>query len=138
MRRDPFPFPNSWPSTSARGWPASPASAGLAIAACGTAVAYAMSYFRTLRKIVEEPDIAPGWRGADWLPRFGNTLTTAIVQFSVRTLLRSRQHRIILAFYLGIALAVTIFFLKSPAAQRQLFEAPASDPWRQVSAPALA
>src|SRR5439155_18028477 len=58
--------------------------------------------------------------------------------FSVRTLLRSRQHRTILAFYLGIAFAVTIFFLKSPAAQRQLFEAPASDPWRQVSTPALA
>jgi hypothetical protein len=33
---------------------------GLAIAVCATAIAYAASYFRTLRKIVEQPDISPG------------------------------------------------------------------------------
>ena len=57
---------------------------------------------------------------------------------SVRALLRSRLHRVILAFYLGIGLAITIFFLKSPSAQRQLAAESASDPWRQVSAPLLA
>ncbi len=31
-----------------------------------------LSYLRTLRKIVEEPDIVPGSRGGIWLPRFGN------------------------------------------------------------------
>jgi len=44
---------------------------GLAVAAGGAASAFALSYFRTLRKIVEEPDIVPGARGGPRLPRFG-------------------------------------------------------------------
>ncbi len=87
---------------------------GLAIVSGGTAVAYTLSYLRTLRKIVEEPDITPGLRRLGWLPRFGNRTQTAIGQFSVRTLARSRQHRMILAFYLGIGFALTIFLLRSP------------------------
>jgi CubicO group peptidase (beta-lactamase class C family) len=110
---------------------------GLAVAGCGTAVAYALSYFRTLRKIVEEPDIVPGGGGARWLPRFGTSLQTAIVQFSIRTLLRSRRHRVILAFYLGIGFAITIFFMKSPRAQ-EISASAAVDPWRQASTPLLA
>jgi len=82
-----------------------------------TASAYALSYFRMLRKIVEEPDIVPRARGARWLPRFGNALQTAIGQFSVRSLLRSRQHRIILAFYLGIGFALNILLFKAPASR---------------------
>jgi hypothetical protein len=93
---------------------------GLAITVCGTAVAYALSYMRTLRKIVEEPDITPGSRGFGWLPPFGNRVQTAIGQFSVRTLVRSRQHRMILAFYLGIGFAFTIFLLKAPEMKPQL------------------
>ncbi len=112
--------------------------AGLGIAVSLTAVAYALSYFRTLRQILEEPDIAPGFRGAGRLPRFGSALSAAVVPFSVRSLLRSRRHRIILAFYLGVAFALTIFLLRSPAARGQLFEAPAADPWRQASAPLMA
>jgi hypothetical protein len=88
---------------------------GLAIVVCGTAVAYALSYLRTLRRIVEEPDITPGSRRSGWLPPFGSSVQTAIGQFSVRTLMRSRQHRVILAFYLGIGFAFTIFLLKAPA-----------------------
>jgi hypothetical protein len=112
---------------------------GLAVAGGTTAVAYVLSYLRTLRKIVEEPDIVPGFRGvslnsATWLPRFGNSLQTALVQFSIRTLLRSRQHRMILAFYLGTGFAITIFFLKTPLAQ----ELSAAERWQQVSMPMLA
>ena len=92
----------------------------LALVGVGTTVAYVLSYFRTLRKIVEEPDIMPGSRGLHWLPDFGNSLATAVVQFSVRTLLRSRQHRVMLAFYLGIGFAIVIFFMKTPRAQQQL------------------
>jgi len=94
---------------------------GLAVAGFGTAVAYVLSYFRTLRKIAEEPDILPGFRGLNWLPRFGNSLETAVVQFSVRTLLRSRQHRVMLAFYLGIGLAIVIFLLKGGVAREEHF-----------------
>jgi len=87
---------------------------GLAVSVGGTAVAYALSYFRTLKKIVEEPDIVPGSGGVHWLPHFGNSLETGVVQFSIRTLARSRQHRVMLAFFLGIGFALLVFVIKSP------------------------
>ena len=111
---------------------------GLAIVTAGTAVAYALSYLRTLRKIVEEPDITPGSRGLSWLPRFGNRVQTAIGQFSVRSLGRSRQHRVILAFYLGIGFAFTIFLLKAPAMKAYVPDAQANDPWRETNTALLA
>jgi hypothetical protein len=91
---------------------------GLGAMSCGTALAYLLSYFRTLKKIVEEPDITPGVRGPHWSPRFGNSLQTAVVQFSVRTLLRSRQHRVTLAFYLGIGFAIMILLMRGGIASR--------------------
>jgi len=81
---------------------------GLAAAAVVTGAAYAMCYVHTLRKMVEEPDIVPGARRFDWSPQFGTAMRTAIVQFSIRALTRSRHHRIILAFYVGIGFALTI------------------------------
>ena len=111
---------------------------GLAIAISVTAVAYALSYYRTLRKIVEEPDITPGIRRTGWLPRFGSAPQTAIVQFAIRTLLRSRQHRVILAFYLGIGFAMTIFLLGSPGVTERVLETVVVDPLQEVSVPILA
>ena len=110
----------------------------LAVAVTVTGVAYALSYFRTLRKIVEEPDIVPGARRAIWLPRFGNAPQTAIVQFSIRTLMRSRQHRVILAFYLGMGFAMTIFLLRSPGITSRILETTAAGSWHEVSIPILA
>jgi hypothetical protein len=102
---------------AARAW------TGLAVAGLGTAVAYMLSYLRTLRKIAEEPDILPGsWRPG-WSPRFGNQLETAVVQFSVRTVVRSRQHRVMLAFYLGIGFALVVLFMKTPRALEQMTSA---------------
>ena len=83
----------------------------IAIAFGATASAYTLAYFRTMRRIVEEPDITPASGGRSWLPRFGNGFTSAIGQFSVRTVLRSRQHRLLLAFYLGAGLAAAILFV---------------------------
>jgi CubicO group peptidase (beta-lactamase class C family) len=111
---------------------------GLGIALSATAFAYALSYFRTIRKIVEEPDIVGGARGGAWLPRFISAVDTAIVHFSLRTLLRSRLHRIILAFYLGVGFAFVIALVKDSAAQTHLADAPAGDPWGQVNEPLLA
>jgi len=108
---------------------------GLAVALSLTAVAYALSYFRTMRKIVEEPDIVALSGRINLLPRFGNSLTTAIAQFSIRTLLRSREHRLILAFYWGVAMAFVIFNTKAPAVQQQLLAD--DDPWRQANVPLL-
>jgi hypothetical protein len=85
----------------------------LAIAITGTAGAYALSYFRTLRKIVEEPDILPSpGRFMRW-PRFGSSLASAILAFSARSLLRSRQHRMILAFYFGFGSAMVFLFTRA-------------------------
>ena len=95
------------------------ALAGLAIASIGASAAFLLSYFRTLRRIVEEPDIIPGSRGLNLLPRFGNSLSTAIVHFSIRTLLRSRQHRVILAFYLGVGFSMVILFMQTPVSRQQ-------------------
>jgi CubicO group peptidase (beta-lactamase class C family) len=93
---------------------------GIAVVFTLTATAYLLAYFRTIRKIVEEPDIVSGTRSGGWLPRFGNPLSTAVTQFSIRTLLRSRQHRMILAFYWGIALALVTITVKDPSVRRRL------------------
>lgn len=106
---------------------------GLAAAVCVTAAAYAASYFRTLRKIVEEPDIAPGFRGG-WLPRFGGLFETAIVHFSIRSLFRSRQHRMIFAFYLGVAFAFAVLFINAP---QEVMDQRIANPWDPLSAPLL-
>ena len=95
------------PELAQRAWIA------IAVAFGATAVAYTLAYFRTLRHIVEEPDIQPASSGRSWLPGFGSGFATAIGQFSIRTLLRSRQHRLLLAFYLGTGFAAAILFKKS-------------------------
>ena len=106
---------------------------GLGVALSATALAYTLSYVRTLRQIVEEPDIVAGARGGAWLPRFGHAVETAIVQFSLRTLLRSRLHRMILAFYLGIGFAFAICLVKNSGAPAPLADAPGGDPWGQTT-----
>ena len=110
---------------------------GLACAMAGAASAYLLAYFRTLRKIIEEPDILPGPRRLTWLPRFGNSLQTAVVQFTIRTLLRSRQHRLILSFYAGTGFAILILFLKTPIVQ-VLTARSAGNGWQQVTLPLIA
>jgi CubicO group peptidase (beta-lactamase class C family) len=110
------------------------AAVGLAISICGAVAAYLICYFRTLRKIAEQPDILPAARRLRWLPRFGSPLQTAVGQFAVRTLFRSRQHRVILSFYLGIALGLAIFISKAPVLQEQ---GPATDVWYHMNAPLL-
>jgi hypothetical protein len=87
---------------------------GFAVSALGAVTALLLSYFRMLPRIVEQPEILPGARSGTWSPRFGNSLNSAITFFSLRTLLRSRQHRMILSFYLGIGLAIVVGYVKTP------------------------
>ena len=89
---------------------------GFAVSAFGAVAALLLSYFRILPKVVEQPDILPGTRTVTWSPRFGNSLQNAVTLFSLRTLLRSRQHRMILSFYLGIGLAIVLSYIKTPSA----------------------
>ena len=112
------PFPPQLAFLAHRAW------AGLAIAIGGAVLSYAICYFRTLRKIAEQPDILPGSRRSSWSPNFGDSFSTALGRFTMRTLLRSRQHRVILSFYFGAALALTLFY-QHPV----LEEVPASDVW---------
>jgi hypothetical protein len=125
------------PTRSALAALASRAWISLACALTGAGLAYVLSYFRTLRKIIEQPDILPGPRRLTWLPRFGNQLETAVVQFSIRTLFRSRQHRLILSFYSGIGFAILILFLKTPIVQ-VLAAKSVGHGWQQVSLPLIA
>ena len=111
---------------------------GLALAAFGAAAAFLLSYFRTLRKIVEEPDIVPAARGFAWPLPFGNSLATAVVLFSARTLVRSRQHRLILAFYLGLGFTMVIFLMKALLAQQERLGASTGVLSHQANAPLLA
>lgn len=110
---------------------------GLAAVAVAAIGAYALSYLRTVRQIVEQPDITPSLRGLQWLPRFGDRMQTAMGQFCVRSLARSRQHRLILAFYLGVGLALTIFLLQFLATGPQHQAAPAINIWHQANVPLL-
>jgi hypothetical protein len=86
---------------------------GLGISALGACTALLLCYFRLMRRMVEQPDILPQTRFVSWSPPFGNSLTGAITRFSMRTLLRSRQHRMILSFYLGIGITIVVGYVKS-------------------------
>ncbi len=96
------------------------AALGLATVVIGAAGIFVLSYFRTLRKIVEEPDIVPNTRGWGWAPSVGDSLATAVVWFSARTLLRSRQHRVMLAFFSGVGFAFAFFVMRAAHLREQL------------------
>ena len=85
---------------------------GLAVSAVGACAALLLCYFRMMRKLVEQPDILPAARSRSWSPQFSDPLTTAITCFGLRTLLRSRQHRMILSFYLGIGITCVVGYVK--------------------------
>jgi hypothetical protein len=86
---------------------------GLGVSALGACTALLLCYFRLMRRMVEQPDILPQTRFVSWSPQFGDSLTGAITRFSMRTLLRSRQHRMILSFYLGIGVTIVVGYVKA-------------------------
>ena len=92
-------------------WLAAKAWTGLLLALLGAAVSLFLCYFRTMKKTVEEPDLIPNPRGWHWTPRFGNALQSAIVLFSLRSLVRSRQHRLAFAFYLAVICSIALSWL---------------------------
>jgi hypothetical protein len=85
---------------------------GLAVALTAAALAYALCYLRTLRKVVEEPDIFQVSGRGGPLPEIGGAVQSAFLHFSIRTLLRSRVHRLVLAFYYGMGFAFLVILLK--------------------------
>jgi hypothetical protein len=85
---------------------------GLAASSAGACAALLLCYFRMMRKLVEQPDILPAPRSMAWSPQLGDQLTNAITYFGLRTLLRSRQHRMILSFFVGIGITCVVGYVK--------------------------
>jgi hypothetical protein len=88
---------------------------GLGVSMLGAGVALLLSYLRMLPKIVERPEIVPMVRNYALPDLLGAGLKQAMTMFSLRTLMRSRQHRMIMSFYLGIGLAVVVAYGKTSA-----------------------
>jgi hypothetical protein len=86
----------------------------------GATVTVLLSYIRILPKIVEQPEIVPAVRSFALPVWMGGAFQQAIALFSMRTLLRSRQHRMILSFYVGIGLAIVIAYGRATAGDRGL------------------
>lgn len=92
----------------------------LAIAICIGAVSAFLAYFRTMPKIVEEPDIVPGDCHFEQAISCGSPSQTCVTLFSAHTLLRSPQHRGMLSFYLGTGFAILLAYIKTPFEQTSL------------------
>jgi len=97
-------------------WLAVRAWIGFAIAICGAAASLLLCYVRTMKKTIEEPDLVPGARGLHWMPWFGGSLKTAIALFSIRSLTRSRQHRVAFSFYLAFVFGIALSLLRDELA----------------------
>lgn len=97
-----------------RAWGALAASVTLA------AAALIACYHRTMPRIAEQPDLEPGGSGRAWRIPFGGRLQTELMHFSLRTLGRSRQHRIVLAFIWALILSLMLSMARA---------------WRAASAP---
>ena len=94
-------------------WLARRAWIGLAVAVLGASTSLLLCYLRTMKRTVGEPDLMPGARGSHQLPRFGSSLQAAIVLFSVRSLTRSRPHRVAFAFFLAVVFAIALSSVKA-------------------------
>lgn len=94
-------------------WLAWRAWIGTGIVVSGAGVSLLLCYLRNMKKTVEEPDLLPGGRGSHWTPNFGSLLQTAIVLFSIRSLTRSRHHRVAFIFYLALVFSIRLSSLKN-------------------------
>jgi hypothetical protein len=83
--------------------------AALAASSVGCLAALLLCYFRTLPHIIEQPDIMPVVHSRPFL--FGDSLGSIITLFSLRTLLRSRRHRMVLSMYVGLGITVVVGFM---------------------------
>jgi len=104
----------------ALGWLARRGWIGLVVVVSGAIVSLLLCYLRTLKKTVEDPDLVPATRGSHWTPRFGSPLQTAIVLFSIRSLTRSRQHRLAAALYLALIFSIALSLLRSDLSNAEL------------------
>jgi hypothetical protein len=93
-------------------WLAHRAWIALGVVISGAAASLLLSYLRTMKSTLEAPDLVPGASGFHWLPRIGGGLRIAIAAFSFRSLSRSRQHRVVYAFFMAIVTAIAVTCLR--------------------------
>jgi hypothetical protein len=93
-------------------WLAHRAWIALACAVAGAATSLLVCYLRTMRKTVEEPDLVPAGHAIRWIPKLGGSLQSAVLLFTLRSLRRSRQHRVVLALFLSIAFAFALHLVR--------------------------
>lgn len=112
----------------------------LGLAALVAAGALGMAYRRSLRRLIEEPDIVPSDRLRP-LARLSTALAAilvpkplehAIMLFTARTLARSREHRLLFAAYIGIGFAVAFAYARS------YLYGYAEDSWNHANMPFIA
>ena len=123
----------------------------LSIALAMAGLTYTLSYWRILRLIIEQPDIAPSDRkhaASSLILLVSRGLKTplerAMLLFVARTIGRCRQQRNILAAFTGIGLAISLTFAKGmlygdtqmyAEARRYGFHPPS---WNEPNVPLLA
>lgn len=98
---------------AADAWLAHRAWIGVGLSTAGAGTSLVFCYFRIMKKTVEQPDLLPGGRRRRLPMRWGNSLQMAIVQFSIRSLARSRHHRVVYAFFLAISFAIAVSTVES-------------------------
>jgi len=92
---------------AARAWYASACAPILAVALL------LLSWLLKRRRAVEQPDITGNGESRRW-PKFSGAISEAIMQFCARSLLRSRQHRLLFAFYLSVGFAIVMLYTGLP------------------------
>jgi hypothetical protein len=93
-------------------WLAHRAWTALAIVVTGAIASLMLSYLRTMKATLEAPDLVPGASGFHCSPRLGGGLRIAVAAFSFRSLSRSRQHRVVYAFFMAIVAAIGVTCLR--------------------------
>lgn len=96
------------------------AAIGLLLSIAVAGATFALMYFRNMRRMIEQPDITsadrsrPSARFVTWITGrfFEKPIERAVILFTARTLARSRQHRVMLAFYAGVGLAISLSYAK--------------------------
>ena len=94
-------------------WLAHRAWNALALAFAGAIGSLLLSYLRTMRQTVQESDLVATTSGSHRASERGDPLTCALLHFSLRALIRSRQHRVALAFYAALVFSIVLSLVKS-------------------------
>lgn len=97
-------------------WLAERAWVATGLAVGGAAATGVLNYFRSMQRVVEEPEIVP--RRTRILGRFANPMDRAVLSFAWQTITRSRRHRMIVSFYMGAGFGVMLILLRPAMGRR--------------------